>query len=141
MHWKRRGGAQVRHLPRAAEVPVPHSCGVLRLGHVLGVNLCIFLVEGLFDPICSYFQLGGASRTGGASVRKMWEELERKGFDVDAKDGCCALKVLWSCQEATPGLAVSLTCRIQLTTSWTIEGRLHWDRHENKEPLGKACLK
>ena len=25
-------------------------------------------------------------------MRKMWEELERKGFDVDAKDGCCAIK-------------------------------------------------
>ena len=64
----------------------------------------------------------------------MWEELGREGFDEDAQD-CCALKVVWSCQEAQPGLPVSLTCKIQLTNSWTITGYLHWDRHENKEPL------
>ena len=49
-------------------------------------------------------------------------ELYREGFDLKAED-------------VKPGSPVRLKWQVGLSKTWTIDGYLHWDRHEGKTPL------
>lgn len=52
------------------------------------------------------------------------QEIQSEGFDLPAR-------------EATPGCRVILIWQLNLSsTTWIVEGYLHWDRHEGEKPLG-----
>ena len=54
--------------------------------------------------------------------RMAYIELYREGFDLKAED-------------VKPGSPVRLKWQVGLSKTWTIDGYLHWDRHEGKTPL------